>query len=132
MGAAGHENKVEVTDDAFLYDERTGLLWDFLELERLGFQMESYCGYFSGSRIDELLYFCKKNPCYHIISTTDADLFVNRYIPGQRFYYLGDGDNNPDLVLNPFLRKSRELFAEEGFAELFAVVSDVNRSHKKK
>ena len=131
MRATCHENSLEVTDDLNAFYERIGVIYSYLELLSLGFdRSETFCGFFTGRQVAELVAFCEKDPCYHIVTITDQGRFENRYVPGKRCYYLADGDQDPHLVLNLFLTKNAELFAEESFAKAFAVVPHVDRGDK--
>ena len=131
MQAPAQNYQRELTDDYHAFYERTGLIYDYQELEKLGFHMFSFSGHFMASSIPVLLDFLEKKPCYHLISVTRPGLYENRYVPDKEgLYYLADGDQNPHLVLYLFLRKNPELFAEEGFAEALAIIADVNGGHK--
>ena len=125
MGATLHKHKDEITDDRAAFCDRTGLLWNFLELQSMGFQREDCTGAFSSKDVSLLLDHCRRNPGYHIISIIGQGHYVNRYIPDQRWYYLGDGDTNPILVLNQFLRKSPALVEEEMLAKAKAILADM-------
>ena len=127
MKATSQACKIELIDDFDVFYERTGLLYCYKDLESLGFKMFSFAGHFMATSAPALLDFCEKNPCYHIITVTGTGYYENRYIPGKHLYYLGDGDKNPRVVLNHFLNKNLELFAEERFAEALTMLDDVDR-----
>ena len=129
-GARHTAKQIEITDDSQLFYARTGLIFSYLQLEKIGFQMESFSGFFTASRLDELFDFCKREPSYHIISIARPGRYENRYISSKKLYYLGDGDKNPELVLDLFLRKSSHEVIEEGLAKAFAVIFDRNRSEE--
>ena len=101
MGATSLDNQTELTDDFEAFYERTGLIFSYLDILSLGFgRNDTYCGFFTGSQQElELVDFCKKKPWYHIITITGPGRYENRYMPGERLFYLGDGDKNPNLVL---------------------------------
>ena len=132
MWATRYEHQPEIADDAETFSERTGPLWNYSELNGLGFRMFSFTGAFWPSDVPMLLDYCKKNPCYHIISITASGIYKNCYMPDQRLYVLGDGDSNPDFELNQFLHKNPELFAEEGPAKAFAMFSKVDEGDEAK
>ena len=126
MGASSKQYVKEVTDDYEVFYKRTGLIYDYQKLELLGFKMFSFAGHFQLSSVPSLMEFCKINPKYHIITTTNPGRYENRYVPDKRSYYLGDGDKNKNLVLNLCLHKSPDLFAEEGLAQALAMFPDID------
>ena len=126
MGARFKENLVEVTDDCHAFFERTGTLRYYEDVEALGFETFDVIGHFMGSRAEELVGFCTDQPNYHIVTVTRSGYYENRYVPGQSLYYLANGDSNPNLVLNIFLHKHPELFAEEGLAKALAIIAQVD------
>jgi hypothetical protein len=132
MEASSKQYIKEVTDDYELFYERTGFIYDYQELESLGFEMFSFAGNFLPSSVPGLMTFCKKNPNYHIITTTDPGRYENCYVPGKRSYHLGNGDKNQNLVLNLCLHKSPELFAEETLAQAFAIFPDIYGGNERK
>ena len=133
MGLKRHEPHWEVTDDLHSFYKRTGIIRYHVELEWLGLTTYSFSGIFDESHRTQLEEFCKANPEYHLITSTAPGLLVNQYIPARdNIYFLARGDKNPNLALDALLHKSAELFMEEGFAEAFAMISDVDNRHKSK
>ena len=125
MGATLHKHEDEITDDREAFCDRTGLLWNFLELLDMGFQREDCTGAFPPKDASLLLEYCRRHPGYHIISIIGQGHYANRYIPEQGWYYLGDGDANPGLMLNQFLRKSPDLVEKEMLAKVKAILKDM-------
>ena len=125
MGARFKENLTEVTDDYSAFYTRTGML-GYLSLELLGFRISNYGGIVPSEQVEEAREFCVQNPDYHILTMTGDGYYENRYVPSHRVYFLGNGDANPFLALNLFLRKNRELFQEEGLAKAFAIIAQVD------
>ena len=123
MGARFKENLIEVTDDCHAFFIQTGTLCYYEEVEALGFKTFDVIGHFMGSDAGKLVEFCKDHPNYHIVTVTRSGYYENRYVPDQSLYYLANGDPNPHLVLNLFLHKNPELFAEEGLAKALAMIS---------
>ena len=121
MVAVAHERRIEMYDELLAFYGRTGLIYSFSELMRLGFAKDDVTGAFRSDRIAELLEYCAKRPAFHVITMTQSGRYENRYVPGKKVYYLADGDKNPYLVLNLFLQKSPDLFAEEGLAKALAM-----------
>jgi hypothetical protein len=118
------EDNWEITDDADMFYERTGLISRFEELLSMGFARDDYSGFFWGGQVDVLLDFCKKNPCYHVITISASGRYENSYIPGKKLYYLADGDQTPNLILDLFLHKSSAEFAKEGLTKAFSIILD--------
>ena len=56
-------------------------------------------GSFWDKDIPTLEKFCEENPEYHIITSVETLVTVNRFVKGGQGYYLGDGDDNPELSL---------------------------------
>jgi hypothetical protein len=56
-------------------------------------------GFFSRTRLAELLAFCRSNPEYHIVSfLKHAQIKVNAVVEDAAFYMLGQGDSDPELM----------------------------------
>ena len=128
MGAKAESNAIQITDDYCAFSDQTGIFLTSIELAFLGFQRDCFSGFFRSPELPAILAFCKENPSYHIISVTEPGRYENRYVSGKQLYFLGDGDTNPNLVLNLFLKKSPELFAEEGLAEALAMIDKIDVS----
>jgi hypothetical protein len=97
------------------------------DLEWLGIQRNNCSGMFDQSQVHLIIAFCEANPDYHIVSVTRPGRLANRYILGKRIFFLAHGDDNPRLVLNPFLKKDEHLLAEEMLDEALAMVPDIDR-----
>ena len=133
MGFRRHEPHWEVTDDLNGFYQKTGIIRFYTELEWLGLCSNNITGIFDNSNREQLETFCRENPEYHIMTSTAPGLVVNQYIPARdNIYFLAHGEKNPNLALDNLLHKSVELFMEEGFAEMLAMISDINGGHKAK
>ena len=131
MGLKRHEPQWEVTDDLHGFCRRTGILYWYAELEWLGFHLNDVCGTLDNSHREHSEQFCEENPEYHIMTMIAPGGLVNHYVPAKdNLYHLARGDKNPNLVLDVLLHKSVELFIEEGFAEAFAQIPDVDDRDK--
>ena len=123
MDAMGIANRREFTDDISMFYARTGLLCLAKQLEWLDLPIKDAFGLFDESQIEMLVDFCSFHHEFHIISGTNPGWLENRYVTGQRTYYLGNGDKDPNFVLNIFLKGDAHLFAEATFEEALAIVS---------
>ncbi len=79
------------------FRQRTAVLVDY-EFEDVSIEPDSMIGTFETSRLEELKQFCQENPNYHIISELNFCLYFNKVLPNAQQFYLGQGDENPDLV----------------------------------
>ena len=122
MGASGREFVPEITDDFKAFSDRVGILRYHCELNPLGFYPDNFTGIFRDSYVDQLLTFCDINFAYHIVTQTHPGRYENKYVPGCRTYFLEEGDKNPNLVMNSFLRENRDLFSEEAFNKALAII----------
>jgi hypothetical protein len=112
MGATRFENKPELIEDICEFNKRTGKLNSF-ELWHIELPSDNFCGAFTSEDANKLLEFCHKNPAYHIITQTHPGYHENRYVPGkQNTYSIGDGDQNPNLILWPFRKDHPELLMQ--------------------
>jgi hypothetical protein len=130
MGPKQGRSTVESTDDIAMFYGRTGIICNNEQLEWLDLHPHESFGLFDESQAAVLLDFCANNPQYHIISGTQPGRMENRFVPGQRIYYLADGDDYPHLVLNIFLKKNVFSLAEEMFDAALAIIPDVDRGNK--
>lgn len=74
----------------------------FDDFDQLGIDPTSRLGLFTKKRLPELKEFCSHNPSYHIISMVEGSFFfINRAINNCKFYFLGAGNNDPDLAYRP-------------------------------
>ena len=131
-GATKQEYQPEVTNDISAFYRRVGLLSSHLHLEPLGFYLDNICGTFSESYAISLLEYCKRNPKYHIVTSTQPGRLENRYVPDKNLYLLAEGDKNANLVLNIFWQKDPSLLLEEMVDEALAIGPSVDRSNKAK
>jgi hypothetical protein len=130
MGARCAENAVEIIDDIHIFYRRVGLIKYSGRLIPLGLTTDNIGAMFRCSQIDELLEFCSENPAYHIVSGTSPGMCTNRYVEGCTIYMLAKGDKNPNLVLNPYIKKGHELFMEEMHEKVLAIIADMDRREK--
>ncbi len=79
------------------FRRRTAVLVDY-EFEEADIVPDSILGSFDNHRLNELIEFCSRNPEYHIISVVNIGLYFNKILPNAQYFYLGQGDSNPDLV----------------------------------
>ncbi len=79
------------------FRKRTSVLLDY-EFEDVSIVPDSLIGAFKAHRLEELKQFCKENPDYHIVSEVKYCLYFNKVIPHAQQFYLGKGDQNPDLA----------------------------------
>jgi hypothetical protein len=130
MGATGREDQIVLVVDIDEFHRRVGLVGSYLELEWLGFKIESYGGSFRARRLPELIGFCTANPEYHIVTYTDLGRFANKNVPDKDLYFLAKGDKNPNLVLNHLIDPARALITEETICSALSVLSDLNTGDK--
>lgn len=130
MSATGREDHIELIVDISEFIRRVGFVNSYLELEWLGFKIESYGGSFRARRLPELFAFCAENPEYHIMTYTDLGRIANKYVPDKDLYMLANGDKNPSLVLNHLIDPARALVAEETVCSALAVLNNVNTGDK--
>jgi hypothetical protein len=124
------EYNLLITDNSNEFYDITGLIYCFMDLIRLGFSRDhTFSGLFIADDVPMLLDYCKRNPTYHLITVTGSGRYENRFIAGERFYYLGNGDKDPDLVLDLLLYKSEAEFMRVGFAKALAIISDDKHDH---
>ena len=131
-GATYQESASELTDDYKAFMERIGILRDHGELNPIGFYPDNFTGIFWEKHLDRLINFCEKNIAYHIVTQTHPGRYENRFVPGCRTYFLADGDKNPNLVLNSFLRTNAELFSVDAFNKALAMIHEIDRCDKGK
>ena len=126
MRSRNHDGSWEITDDIHIFFHRTGIIFLADNIKQLGLDSADFRGHFDANGIEELNIFCAINPQYHIITMTQPGIMKNRYLDGNRFYFLADGDKNPNLALDPFLHKSAALFEEEMLDKALAKFTNVN------
>lgn len=87
------------------FKRRTAPLMD-LDFALLDIAPDFRLGMFGPKRLPELITFCKNNPEYHIISfLRHVSIDVNTVIEPAAFYMLGQGDQDPELMLIPKMSK---------------------------
>ena len=119
------ENSLLITDNLNEFYAITGLIYNFMDLIRLGFSRDhTFSGLFIAADVPMLLDYCERNPTFHLITVTGSGRYENRYIAGERFYYLANADKDPCLVLDLLLYKSEDEFMREGFARALAIVDE--------
>jgi hypothetical protein len=101
--------------------KRVGQIWIFEELMFLGVEPERLTGRFRSKSVHLLQDFCAKEPGYHIISCQDYKIY-NRYLAKANGYYLADGDNDPNLMVDLLSRLTADEFLQVGQAMLAPVV----------
>ena len=125
MSATAREDHIELLVDINEFFDRVGIVGNYLELEWLGFKIESFSGSFRSERLPDLQHFCHENLDYHIVTYTGKGRYENRYVPGKVIYRLANGDRNPCLVLNHLIDPNRALVAEKTVCAVLAMLNDV-------
>ena len=113
-----------MVDTNEFYD-RVGLVWNYYELEWLGFKPFDYSGNFDPEELPQLLDFCRLNPEYHIVSGFKGGRMINKLIPEARGYWLANGDRDPSLMFNFLLNPNLPLVMEEIITAASAVFRDI-------
>ena len=131
MGASAREDKLEIMVSTPAFYQRTGIVYDYQEIEWLGFALDNFVGIFTVKELPSLLKFCEENSEYHVVTCTDPGRHINRYVPDHKTYRLANGDKNPNLVLNWLLDPMRPLVHEDFVREALAALDDVKNSHKR-
>ena len=125
MGARANENKMTLLVDIDEFYDRVGLVWDYYELEWLGFKPFDYIGNFDSEELPQLLEFCRLNPEYHIVSGFKGGRMINKLVPEARGYWLANGDGDPSLILNFLLDPNLSLVTEDVITAAAAVFRDI-------
>lgn len=125
MGARANENKMTLLVDTNEFYDRVGLVWNYYELEWLGFKPFDYSGDFETEELPQLLEFCRLNPEYHIVSDRGDSRMLNKFVPNARSYWLASGDRDPSLVLNFFANPNLALVMEDVITAAAAVFRDI-------
>ena len=125
MGARANENKMTLMVDTNEFYDRVGLVWNYYELEWLGFKPFDYSGNFDPEELPQLLDFCRLNPEYHIVSGFKGGRMINKLIPEARGYWLANGDRDPSLMFNFLLNPNLPLVMEEIITAASAVFRDI-------
>ena len=89
----------ETSRELHAFFKRVGKIWIYEELKFLELEPQMMTGEFWSGSVQLLIDFCDSNPGYHIITSTDGKVF-NKFIAKAHFYYLADGDTDPDLVVD--------------------------------
>ena len=130
MGAIANENKMTLLVDSREFKERVGLVWNYYELEWLGFKPFDYCGDFRPKELPQLQEFCRLNPEYQIVSGIGGGRKINKLIPNARSYWLANGDRDPSLMVNFLLNPNLPLIMEDVITAAAAVFRDIKNRRK--
>ena len=118
--------RYELFTDRGAFCERTGMLRDWSELRRLGFESDSLTCSFWPSHANRLLEFVRANPAFHIVTFTSPGRYVNQYVEGPKaLYHLADGDPDPYLICNPFIAPNWHLAYEDMVSNILTMLNDV-------
>jgi len=131
MGATSKKDKMTLIVDTNEFYDRVGLVWNYYELEWLGFKPFDYCGNFDLEDLPQLQEFCRLNCDYHIVSGFKGSRKLNKLVPDARCYWLANGDKDPTLVHNFLLDPNLHLIMEDVITEATAVLRDIkNRGER--
>jgi len=111
--------------DLHAFFKRVGRIWIYEELKFLGLEPQMISGEFWSDGVSNLTEFCKANPGYHIISSTEGKVF-NKFIPSSHFYFLADGDDNPDLMIDLWAHLNIQDFLEIRQAKATSILGKIN------
>ena len=125
MGATSKQDKMTLIVDGDEFYNRVGLVWDYYELEWLGFKPFDYNGNFDSDDLPQLLEFCQLNPEYHIVSGFRGGRKINKLVPDARCYWLANGDKDPTLIHNFLLDPKVPLIVEDAITAAAAVLRDI-------
>jgi hypothetical protein len=125
MGATSKQDKMTLIVDGDEFYNRVGLVWDYYELEWLGFKPFDYNGNFDLDDLPQLLEFCQLNPDYHIVSGFKGGRKINKLVPDARCYWLANGDKDPTLIHNFLLDPNLPLIVEDAITAAAAVFRDI-------
>ena len=125
MGATSKQDKMTLIVDGDEFYNRVGLVWDYYELEWLGFKPFDYNGNFDSDDLPQLLEFCQLNPEYHIVSGFKGGRKINKLVPDARCYWLANGDKDPTLIHNFLLDPNLPLVVEDAITAAAAVLRDI-------
>jgi len=128
--ARAGKNKSELLVSARDFNQRVGLVKDFYELEWLGLSGHDFCGSFGRSCLPQLVQFCDDNPEYHILTCDGPGRYVNRLVADKSFYMIGDGDKNPNLLLNRLLHPHWQVLYEDGVSAALAEMDNIKNRRK--
>lgn len=104
---------MRVTCDCDEFEKQTGMIFEPEKVVNIGLYTKDLTATFYKSEVRDLLDFCAENPKYHIVTILTPSIYVNRYDERARVFYLADGDQDPDYMLN--LTGQWEWIFEEGF-----------------
>jgi hypothetical protein len=107
--------------------KRVGRIWIYEELMFLGIEPETLAGKFRSGRLHLLQEFCLNDPDFHIVSCQDYKIY-NKYIPDANGYYLADGDNDPNLMVDLLSRLTADEFLQVGQTVLAPIVGEIKGS----
>lgn len=69
-------------------------------LRDLGIEVSDILGSIWPSEIDRVIAFCERNPAFHIVSYFGNSTYINRYDEGGGLFFLAEGDNDPNYMLD--------------------------------
>ena len=130
MGATVNPKHAELILHMENFVHRVGLIYDYDELWWIGLKPRSLSGSFGPQCCVELIQFCAENRDYHIVSSVSPGRYINRYEPGDHIYFLANGDNSPNLILNHTLDPEWPLIAEDGISAALAELDDIKDRNK--
>ncbi len=82
-----------------------GLVAHIDDFEHLNIRPCTLLGFFDEHRLYELISFCKKNPCFHIVTHMIDGACLNHLDLSGLYFSLGKGDQDPRLVYTPSVTK---------------------------
>jgi hypothetical protein len=131
MGATSNKDKMTLIVDTNEFYDRVGLVWNYYELEWLGFKPFDYSGNFDLDDLPQLQEFCQLNPEYHIVSGFPGGRKINKFVPDARCYWIANGDKDPTLMLNFLLNPNLPLIMEDVITAATAVLRDIKNRRER-
>ena len=99
--------------DFAAFFEETGVVIDWRRLAKLGIPCQFLDGIYARDELPMVREFCKKFSGWHLVSSMNMVLTVNREAPNALHYRIADGNDDPELVLMtsllPFAAAMRRL-----------------------
>ena len=83
--------------DLFAFNDLTGRIFGWRDIERLGIHMEFPDSSFTRKELSMLKEFCARNEGFHILSRIAPKVVVNHLDERAFIYHLGNGSTDPDL-----------------------------------
>ena len=115
------------SDELSKFFRQVGRVWIYEELMFLGLEPDCPSGKFRRDRLHLLQEFCARERGYHIISCKNYKIY-NKFVPNAKSYYLADGDNDPQLMVDLLSRLTADEFLQVGQTMLAPIVGDVKSS----